>query len=307
MMQHLFHIPSSVTLERLRLPVFELSNIQLAVLRLDKTDQWISGNKWFKLQYHVNQALSQQAEGLISVGGAHSNHLHALAMAGARLGLATVGLLRGNPQQTPTSLDLERFGMTLHWLGYGEYRNRYQAEFWQGWSAKYPNYYPVPEGGGGALGAKGCCVIPQLISERLVDIGWDDYDRVYVSVGTGSTLAGMVWGDAGKHQMVGCLAVPSGYGVDKQIAALLAEIPIKHTNYQLQSAARKGFGQLDDELSAFITETEAQTHLLLDPVYTAKTLYFLQQQVVTGQIPSGSRIIFIHTGGLQGRRVLLEG
>lgn len=306
-MQNFSHIPNTVTLEHLRLPEFEQAAVQLAVLRLDKTDRWISGNKWFKLHYHVEQALTQQAKGLISVGGAHSNHLHALAVAGAQLGLPTVGLLRGNPIQTPTSLELENFGMTLHWLGYGEYRNRYQANFWQNWLAQYFGYYAVPEGGGGVLGAKGCCVIPQLISERLASLGWDDYDAVYVSVGTGSTLAGIVWGDGGKHRIVGCLAVPSHYGVDKQIAELLAQLPITDTNYQLQSAARKGFGQLDDELLAFITTIEAQTNLLLDPVYTAKTLYFLQQQIVAKQIPRGSRIILIHTGGLQGRRVLLEG
>jgi len=306
-MHNFFKIPNTITLDVLNLPAFMAAGVQLAVLRLDKTDKWISGNKWFKLHYHVKQAMHDQARGLISVGGPHSNHLHALAVAGYELGLSTVGLIRGEPQKTPTTQDLEHFGMELNWLTYGEYRERYQQPFWQKWLANYPDYYAVPEGGGGLLGAKGCNIIPKLINERLASIGWADYDAMYVSVATGSTLVGIIWGDEGKHQLVGCLAVPSKYGVDKQIAELLATVPINYTNYQLQSAARKGFGQVDQTLLSFMLEVEAHTGLLLDPVYTAKTLYFLYEQVITGQICKGTRIVVLHTGGLQGRRVLLEG
>lgn len=306
-MSYSFYIPATVKLELLTLPEFEKAGVNLAVLRLDKTDEGISGNKWFKLRYHIESALSQQAKGLISVGGAYSNHLHALAIAGQQLGMATVGLIRGYPKQTPTCQDLSQFGMEVDWLSYGEYRERYQATFWQRWLTKYAGYYAVPEGGGGLLGAKGCCVIPQLISEQLVNIGWHEYDAIYVSVGTASTLAGIVWGDAGQHQVVGCLAVPSKYGVAQQLTKLLDNIPVNTKNYKLLSATRKGFGQLDDELLAYMKEVEQLTGLLLDPVYTAKTLYLLQQQVIAGQIARGSRIVFIHTGGLQGRRAMFKG
>lgn len=299
-------IPNEVTLTPLSLPVFDRKNISLAVLRLDKTDQLISGNKWFKLHYHLVQADLQQAKGLLSVGGAHSNHLHALAAAGRKLGLLTVALVRGKPVETPTVVDLQGLGMHLHWLSYGEFRCRYQAAFWQEWAKRYPDFYLVPEGGGGVLGAKGCKVIPQLIQQQLPAIGWDDFDYIYTGVGTGSTLAGIVWGLEGTRQVVGCLAVPERYGVDVQIKALLDEIPISFTNYQLKPAARKGFGQADSDLLHFIDDVERITGLPLDPVYTGKTLYFLQQQVINGEITEGSRIILLHTGGVQGRRGLLS-
>lgn len=301
-----FCIPAAVVLEPLYLPWLEPMNIKLAVLRLDKTDAFISGNKWFKLHYHLKKALENNAKGLISVGGPYSNHLHALAVAGKNANLPTVGLLRGHPQQTATTDDLERFGMTLHWLSYAEYRQRYQPEFWQEWLNRYVGYYPIPEGGTGILGAKGCSVIPELIKQQLPTVGWTDYDVVYASVGTGSTLSGIIWGEEGKHQAVGCLAVPAKYGVEGQIKALLSEIAIPHSNYQLIAACRKGFGQVDDELLAFMAEVEHLTGLLLDPVYTAKTLYCIKQQVLTGQIAEGSRIVFVHTGGLQGRRALIS-
>lgn len=305
-MDKLFFATDKVVLNRLKLPVFEQAGVELAVLRLDKTDYLISGNKWFKLQHHLYKAIDEQAKGLLSVGGAHSNHLHAVAAAGQRLGFATVGLIRGNPTQTPTVADLQNFGMTLHWLSYGEFRRRYQDAFWQEWRERYPGYYLIPEGGGGLLGAKGCQVIPQMIKKQLPITGWDDFDSIYLSVGTGSTLVGIIWGKENRHQVVGCLAVPECYKVDKDIEDLLDEIPIKIANYQLQAAARKGFGQADPELLAFIDEVEKISGLPLDPVYTGKTMFFLQQQVAAGHIAKGTRIVFIHTGGLQGRRVLFD-
>lgn len=306
MMNNLFSIPKEVVLTPLHLPMFDKANIDLAVLRLDETDRLISGNKWFKLHYHLVQADLQQAKGLLSVGGPHSNHLHAMAAAGNELGLTTVGLVRGKALETPTILDLQALGMHLHWLSYGEFRQRYQENFWQEWAERYPGFYMVPEGGGGVLGAKGCQVIPQFIKQQLSSIGWDDFDLIYTGVGTGSTLAGIVWGLAGEHQVVGCLATPEHYGVDQQIRALLEAIPISFTNYQLKPAARKGFGQADPELLSFIDEVEEITGLPLDPVYTAKTLFFLQQQIIAGELVEGTRIVLIHTGGLQGRRVLLN-
>lgn len=305
-MNKLFPIPNRILLTVLHLPVFDRANIALAVLRLDETDHLISGNKWFKLHYHLVEANLQRAKGLVSIGGAHSNHLHALAAAGKQLGLPTVGLLRGQPIETPTVIDLKALGMQLHWLSYGEFRERYQASFWPKWAAHYPDFYLIPEGGGGVLGAKGCCVIPKIINQQLSSIGWDDFDCLYLGVGTGSTLAGIVWGLQGSHQVVGCLAVPERYGVDEQIKALCNDIPISFTNYQLKPAARKGFGQADPELLAYIDEVERITGLPLDPVYTGKTLLYLQQQVLAGEIAAGTRIILIHTGGLQGRRVLLN-
>ncbi len=174
-----------------------LRGVRLAVLRLDLVDPELSGNKWFKLSHHLAAAHAAQAPGLISLGGAHSNHLHALAAAGQRFGLATVGLLRGTEQDTPTVRDLQRFGMRLHWLGYGGYRARHQPQFWNAWRALYPDYHCVPEGGGGLAGALGCVTLVVQLRARLGEIGWDDYEALWLAVGTGTTLAGLVIGEAG--------------------------------------------------------------------------------------------------------------
>jgi 1-aminocyclopropane-1-carboxylate deaminase len=135
-------------LEPLQLDWLCAAGIEVAILRLDQIDPLISGNKWFKLIEHLNAADRAGAEGIISLGGAHSNHLHALAAAGKRVGFKTVGLLRGHPQETATVKDLQAFGMHLHWLGYAGYRARHEADFWLPWREQYPMLHAVPEGGG---------------------------------------------------------------------------------------------------------------------------------------------------------------
>lgn len=195
-------------MQRLELDWLQRAGVELALLRLDQADPLISGNKGFKLAPHLALAREQGLDGLISLGGAHSNHLHALAGAGARFGFRCVGLLRGHEVDTPTVRDLRSLGMELHWLGYGGYRQRHAAGFWLPWRERYPGLLPVAEGGGGLLGARGCIGLVERIATQLPTLGWDDYDAIWVAAGTGTTLAGLVLGEAGRHPVVGALAVP---------------------------------------------------------------------------------------------------
>lgn len=277
------------------------AGIELAVLRLDLIDELISGNKWFKLAPHLRAAVDAGAEGLISLGGAHSNHLHALAAAGRRFDFATVGLLRGTPQDTPTVRDLQRFGMQLHWLGYGGYRARHLPGFWQPWRERYPQLHPVPEGGGGLPGALGCAPLVGQIRAQLPALGWDDYHGLWLAVGTGTTMAGLVIGEAGTHPVYGAMAVPADHGVAEQVPAILTEAGLSDCDYRLLEACRGGFAAVDAPLLDFLEQSETATQLPLEPVYTAKALIALRQYVEAGYFARGCRLVFLHTGGLQGR------
>jgi len=283
---------SQAPLQRLSLSWLHDAGIDAAILRLDLIDPEISGNKGFKLLEHLRLAQRNQAPGIISLGGNHSNHLHALAAAGQRFGFATVGLLRGEPRDTPTTRDLQAFGMQLHWLGYGGYRARHQAGFWQPWQQRYPGWHCVPEGGGGEEGAKGCALIVEQARAQLSNLGWDDYDAWWLAVGTGTTLAGLVRAEAGAHPAHGALAVPRGHGVEENLAAL--------SGYQLHDACRGGFAKVDAELLAFIDQSEGESGVPLEPLYTGKALMALK--ATAGTFAPGTRLIFVHTGGLQGRR-----
>jgi 1-aminocyclopropane-1-carboxylate deaminase/D-cysteine desulfhydrase-like pyridoxal-dependent ACC family enzyme len=189
---HAFDLPQA-PLQRLNLPWLQHAQVQVAILRLDLIDPLISGNKWFKLRHHLQQAATGNAPGLISLGGNHSNHLHALAAAGKRFGFATAGLLRGHAQDTPTVRDLQAMGMHLHWLGYGGYRARHQPGFWKPWQARYPGWQCIPEGGGGLAGAQGCALIVQQAQAQISALGWPDYDGWWLAAGTGTTVAGLAW------------------------------------------------------------------------------------------------------------------
>jgi 1-aminocyclopropane-1-carboxylate deaminase len=289
-------------LEHLHLDWLTIAGIEVAILRLDQIDPLISGNKWFKLVEHLKAADRAGAEGIISLGGAHSNHLHALAAAGKRLGFKTVGLLRGHAQETPTVRDLQAFGMQLHWLGYGGYRARHEPGFWQTWQEQYPHLYAVPEGGGGLSGALGCAAIKE--QAQLASLGWSDYHGWWLACGTGTTLAGLVLAEAGAHPVYGALAVPDDHGVAPQVSAIIREAGAADAAYELIDASRGGFAKVDPPLLEFIEHTEQASGVPLEPLYTGKALLALKQQVETGRFAPGTRLIFIHTGGLQGRRGL---
>ncbi|KAB0550438.1 pyridoxal-phosphate dependent enzyme [Pseudomonas argentinensis] len=282
-----------------------LAGVELAVLRLDLIDPLISGNKWFKLAPHLRLAAERGAAGIVSLGGAHSNHLHALAAAGQRFSFATVGLLRGHPQNTPTVQDLQGFGMQLHWLGYGGYRERHSPAFWSPWHARYPGFTAVPEGGGGLPGALGCAQLPAMVAAQLPALGWDDYHGWWLAAGTGTTLAGLVVGEGGRRTVHGALAVPLDHGVPEQVRSLLSEAGVSDAGYRLLDACRGGFARQDAELLAFMTQCEAQSGLPLEPLYTAKALLALRDAIGRGEVEAGRRLVFVHTGGLQGRRAAL--
>ena len=291
---------TTASLQHVHLDWLTAAGIEVAILRLDQIDPLISGNKWFKLTEHLKIAEQSGAKGIISLGGAHSNHLHALAAAGKRFGFATVGLLRGHPLQTPTVDDLQAFGMQLHWLGYGGYRARHDAGFWFPWKEQYPDLHPVPEGGGGLAGALGCMPLKDQVRSQLKALGWSDYDGWWLACGTGTTLAGLVLAEAGEHPVYGALAVPDDHGVAQQVEKIIEQTG--EAAYELIDASRGGFAKVDPLLLEFIEQTEQASGVPLEPLYTGKALLALKQQVDAGKFARGARLIFVHTGGLQGRR-----
>lgn len=286
-------------LQPLRLAWLARAGVEAAVLRLDLIDPLISGNKWFKLA-HPLQAMAQAGlRGVISLGGAYSNHLHALAAAGQRLGFETVGLVRGHPVQTPTVADLQAFGMQLHWLGYDGYRQRHAPGFWAPWQARYPHLLPVAEGAGGDLGARGCEVLREYVDRQLAGLGWSGFEAWWLAVGTGTTLAGIVRAEQGRVPVHGAMAVPAGHGVESHVQALLG---VDARGYHLHEASAGGFAKTSARLLDFIDHSEVESGMPLEPVYTGKALLALHDHVAAGAFTRGTRVVFVHTGGLQGKR-----
>ncbi|MDQ7912199.1 pyridoxal-phosphate dependent enzyme [Pseudomonas sp. 102515] len=294
--------PPPAALQEVQLAALAPRDLRLAVLRLDQRPAGHNGNKGYKLRPWRERLARGEGRGLISLGGAHSNHLHALAALGREKGFATVGLLRGEPCLTPTVRDLQANGMSLHWLGYGGYRRRHAVDFWQPWQARYPELLPIPEGGCDEQAAAACAAIVTEVRQGLAGLGWPDCQQLWLAAGTGTTLAGVIRAADPAWQVVGGLAVPPGHGVEATLDRLLAQRTT--TNWRLLDASRGGFGRLDAELARAMADFEAQTGIALDPLYTGKLWLALRQAIESGALAPGSRLVLVHSGGLQGRRAL---
>lgn len=291
---------------------FEFSKdklVSIDCLRLDKVHPFVSGNKWYKLKYSILHAYQAGKTQLLSFGGAYSNHLHALAYAGQHLGMHTVGVIRGEPSETlnPTLQDCKDWGMALHWLPREKYRqfasnasardavSPQASEYFQ---ELYPDAWIIPEGGAGADGVLGI----ETLFNALQHAGALDYDVIASPVGSGTTLAGLVRAKIGRARCLGFSALKGAVDLEQRVenqlgdAARINEWSIAH-EYHFG-----GFAKINPRLTQFISDIYKQNEFLLDPIYTGKMLYGLAEYIHQGRIASGSKVLMLHTGGLQGWR-----
>ncbi|MGR9054237.1 MAG: 1-aminocyclopropane-1-carboxylate deaminase/D-cysteine desulfhydrase, partial [Gammaproteobacteria bacterium] len=236
--------------------------------------------------------LSLGCRKVVSMGGAYSNHLHALAYVGRRLALATEGWIRGEARMTPTLADARRWGMVLRFVSRSEYRNLREYKSWNSLPGFDPETYWLPEGGASALALRG---VSELVDE--IDIG---YDTLCVPCGTGTTLAGIVGAVAQGVKVYGIAALKGGNFLARDVERLLTA---PYDNWSIFNDYHfGGFAVVKPELTAFIERFSTLTGIPLEPVYTGKMLYGIYDMIAKGRIASGRRIIALHTGGLQGNR-----
>lgn len=275
-------------------PFLENHQISLWLKRDDLLHPIISGNKWRKLKYNLTEALSMGADTLISMGGAYSNHLHALAYTGKMLGLKTVGIIRGERPEslTPTLLDMESWGMELRYISRSEYRQYRNYKHWHDLPGIAPGQYWLPEGGSNNFALTG---IAELVDE--IDI---HYDTLCVACGTGATLAGLINATSVRISVLGFAALKNAGFLHADVQSLLFE-NLHHWDIFLDYHLG-GFAKLNSELALFMTEFEQKTSIPLEPVYTGKMLYGIYDLIGKGYFKPGERIIALHTGGLQGKR-----
>ena len=268
--------------------------IVVSVKRIDLVHPHIAGNKFYKLKYNLQAAREQGKTLLISFGGAYSNHIHALAHAAHEYGFQALGIIRGQELAeqplNPTLQDAAALGMQLQFISRADYRQKHTPEFLQAALSQYPHAYVIPEGGSNALAIQGC-------EEILSAADKHNFDVICCAVGTGGTIAGIINASSGAQHIIGHAALKTDY--------LSAEVAqhTKRRNWHITSEdVFGGYGHFNAELLDFIAATEATHGLPLDPVYTGKAYYRLCQRIQAGDFAPHSRILFIHTGGLQGHR-----
>ena len=295
------------TTERVTWSAAEEAGVELWVRRLDAVDSPAPGNKAWKLMYHVERALLQPQPALLTFGGAWSNHLHATAALGASIGLRTIGVVRATEAEmahpTPTLQDCINWGMELFPVSRSEYKEK-DAPFFKAWLRdRFGNPWIVPEGGSGALGVMGC---KHLIEYTDLERPWD---TVVVAAGTGATAAGLLLGLKGTANLYVANAL-KGFDMGPAIQHQL-NLALNDSTWSKELADRctvwndahlGGFGQIPENLQSFIGSWEGETGIPLDGVYTGKALHRLVQAWREDPAWSGQRVLFIHTGGLQGNR-----
>ncbi|HSX52090.1 MAG TPA: pyridoxal-phosphate dependent enzyme [Cellvibrio sp.] len=300
----LLKVACEVPVQRVELKMFADAGIELLVRRDDAVDPELSGNKFYKLFFNLQMARKQGCNLLLSFGGAYSNHLHALAAAGKRFGFGTVGVVRGErpAKLSPTLSDAEAWGMKLVFISRANYQNKSEPELIADLRARFGDFYLIPEGGANHAGARGMQLLGRALEQQLKG----DYTAVCIACGTGTSLAGLAAGIDLAKPAVGFSVLKGVGNLGVDISAMYRQLraPDATASWHLISGFHAGgYGKKHPEyLSQFWREFERKSGIPLDPVYTVKMLWGISCLAQQGYWPRGSRIVAIHSGGLQGRR-----
>ncbi len=280
-------------------PLLLDKGIELWLKRDDLLHPIISGNKWRKLKYILQHALSLNKQTLVSMGGVYSNHLHALAFIGKQLNFKTKAFIRGEcpPVLNPTLQDLFAWEMELEFVSRETYRQLRHFKNPTKQPALIKSAYWIPEGGYSTLALQG---VAELVREIQCD-----YDVICTACGTGTTLGGIIQASAEKTQVLGFAALKGADFLNAEVQNLLHNQAIKHENWHIHLDYHcGGFAKTTPQLIEFIKDFEIKHGVALEPIYTGKMLFGLYALIKQGYFKRGQRIIAVHTGGLQGNRAV---
>jgi len=296
----IFNTQKSI-LQAIEIPELVQRGIKLYVKRDDLIHNEVSGNKWRKLKYNIEQVYQGKFEGVFTFGGAFSNHLVATASACNQLGLKSIGFVRGNELTINSNDTLKRcyeLGMELRFLSREEYALRNDKQYIHEIQSENLGFYPIPEGGANYLGVIGC---QEIVKEIEIEI-----DHLFIAQGTTTTSCGVLMGKH-SHTKLHVIPVLKGFHsketmvdilkyalLDEDYANELVEDVIVHSEYHFG-----GYGKYSDELIHFIKDIYSGYQLPLDFVYTGKAFYGMLEELRSGNFDNQT-VVFIHTGGLQG-------
>lgn len=283
--------------QKINIPLLEDKKIALYIKREDQIHPEVSGNKYRKLKYNILRAKVENAHTVLTFGGAYSNHILATAVAGDLAGLKTIGVIRGEElgkdiaktlATNPTLQQAHNHGMQFVFISREMYRTKHEPNFLRELKEKYGSFYLVPEGGTNELAIKGC--------EEILTKEDASFDYICCCVGTGGTISGLI-NTARDHQKV--LGFPALKG--DFLRGEIENYTKDQSNWDLITRYHfGGYAKYQPTLIHFINSFKSQTGIPLDPVYTGKMVFGIIEMIQKGMFKEGSKILMIHTGGLQG-------
>ncbi len=274
------------------IPIKFGAGVELSMLREDLIGGIVAGNKARKLKYNLRYALENNYTTVLSFGGAYSNHIVALAAAGKQFGLNTVGVIRGeelkdNWHDNPTLMQAANYGMKLEFISRLEYRNKEAPDFIAKLRAHWGSVYIIPEGGTNAMAIQGCQEILNNQTNKL--------NIICCPAGTGGTLAGIIESSKKDQEVIGFSALAGNF-LNKEVSTWTSK-----TNWRVTDQyCFGGYAKINSDLVTFINEFKTTYGIRLDPIYTGKMMYGIFDMIKAGDFSENSRILAVHTGGLQG-------
>lgn len=267
------------------------AEIHLFVKRDDLLHPLVSGNKFRKLKYNLQEAEEQGHETILSFGGAYSNHIHALSSAARIMGFRTVGIIRGDKVMplNHTLAHAEKEGMHLRWITREDYRLKHSPEFINSLKERFGNFYLVPEGGTNKKAIQGTA---EIIPEIEIP-----FDYICSPVGTGGTIAGLIESCPENSKVLGFSALKGNFLI-KEVTGLLDK---KYNNWSINTEFHfSGYAKTKPALWDFIDNFKTETGIQLEGIYNGKMMYGISKLAEDGFFKSGKTVIALHTGGLQG-------
>jgi 1-aminocyclopropane-1-carboxylate deaminase len=263
--------------------------VKISVLRLDKIHKLTGGNKIYKLKYNLKEAINQGFDTVVTMGGAFSNHIAATASTCKEHGLHSIGIIRGEPESA-SNITLTRArenGMELRFVSREQYRNYRENGMMK---KEFSNCFCIPEGGNNEEGVKGC--------EEILPPEAASFDIVAVACGTGATLAGITRSLGANQQSLGISVLKENDGIIEGLSHWLNESDQKKY-YLNESYHFGGYAKVKPALLSFVERFNVQNDFRIEPIYTGKLFFALEDLVNQGHFKTGTKILAIHTGGLQ--------
>ena len=279
------------------LPILEEKKVELFIKREDLIHPFVSGNKFRKLKYNLQEAKKLKKKALFTYGGAFSNHIVATAVAGKIAGFKTFGIIRGDElgkkleetlEENATLREAHNNGMKFQFVSREQYRQKSSFGFVEKMKNEWGDFYVIPEGGTNCLAVDGC--------EEILNKEDSEFNYICSAVGTGGTISGLINASKKNQKIIGFPALKGNF-LSEEIKKYVG----RKKNWSLQKAYHfGGYAKHNEELITFINNFTAETGVLLDPVYTGKMLFGILDLIKKDEFTEGSKILAIHTGGIQG-------
>ena len=282
-------------IDTVKLEIGSNSTFEIDVLREDLTHPSYGGNKIRKLKYHIQAFRESGKKGILTFGGAWSNHIYATAMLCRDLAIPCIGIIRGKAEKylSETLKDSMNAGMEIHYLERMKYRE-ITNDYGIFNIKEFEDYYVVPEGGSGKMGVRGC--------REILGSHTREYELICCPLGTGGTGAGLVNSLEDHQRLILFSALKGGEYLRENIDAWLESEELSNRFEITDEFCFGGFAKFNDELIQFMRRFNETNNIRLDALYTGKMFYGLSRLAIRGELDQNNRILVVHTGGIQGNR-----